>query len=107
MLDYDLDHDLEGLDPEQAAGVAASAPRSHGDALRALADTMTAAYPDVSADGETRRQIGDTVLGYRLLDDGKTLKVTLTGAVEDAYEIHGLSALAYNLREFIAQAMRG
>lgn len=107
MADYNLDQDLAGLVAEHAAGVAASAPRNHGEALRALADTMTAAYPDISQDDEIRRKVGGTVLAFRLLDDGRTMKVTMRGAVEDEHEIHGLPALAYNTREFIAQSMRG
>lgn len=107
MTAYDLDQDLAGLAPEHAAGVAAAAPRSHGEALCALVETMTQAYPDRSADGVIGRQVGDTLLTFGLLDDGKTMKVSLSGAVDDTHEVHGLVALEYNTREWIAQAMRG
>ena len=107
MNAYDLDQDLAGLAPEHAAGVAAAAPRSHGEALRALAETMTQAYPDRSTDELIRRQVGDTLLTFALLDDGKTMQVSLSGAVEDTHKVHGLVALEYNTREWIAQAMRG
>lgn len=107
MAEYDLDHDLAGLPAEHAAGVAAARPHNHGAAMRALVETMTAAYTDLSADDAIRRQVGDTVLTFRLLGNGRTMQVTLSGAVQDQHEVHGLNALSYNTREWIAQAMRG
>ncbi len=101
-MSFDLDTALDGLCAEHAAGVAAAMPRDHGEAMRALFETLTHDLPEVGEPDVPARQVAASRVACRVLPD--RARLVLTGACEEQREAKTLVGLARNTEALIARA---